>query len=421
MDRVAILRFLLALLYWCQGNPPDDTGSISSLRSDWFKKLDDHKDCFNLLGDGKRFYQDRTAKRVRPITVLSQEVPAGNNFWHLRHSTDNETGLCPACCAAGLTRLPMFSVSGLSGPGEPNLMAGINGVPPVYVVPWGQSLFETLLANWASAANLGEPSWVDNATCQNPNADVAFVTGLTLVPRRVFLHDPVDLRHACMGCGASGSPLILTCDFQTAGKQENEKWSDPHAVYLGGEARKAVRAADLTASGRFRMDRPWTDLVARLLETGKSTALLVVGFATNKARNIDVWERTVHLPAIASISEAAPALVRNWRLQGWALEKKIEEISRSEAEGAALIAAIRPQVESTVSDKMAELISGGGDAWEGAAQEYTPMMAAVAKSLSPGYTTAALRRRREIANVRPDMRPKPGADEKASRKRGGDR
>lgn len=24
MDRMAILRFLLALLYWCKGNPPDD-------------------------------------------------------------------------------------------------------------------------------------------------------------------------------------------------------------------------------------------------------------------------------------------------------------------------------------------------------------------------------------------------------------
>lgn len=27
MDRLAILRFLLALLYWCRGNPPDDKDS----------------------------------------------------------------------------------------------------------------------------------------------------------------------------------------------------------------------------------------------------------------------------------------------------------------------------------------------------------------------------------------------------------
>ena len=57
MDRLAILRFLLALLYWCKGNPPDDKDSISSFPPDWFKKLDENKDCFNLLGEGKRFYQ----------------------------------------------------------------------------------------------------------------------------------------------------------------------------------------------------------------------------------------------------------------------------------------------------------------------------------------------------------------------------
>ena len=45
MDRVAILRFLLALLYWCRGNPPDDKDSLSSFPSDWFKKLEDNKDC----------------------------------------------------------------------------------------------------------------------------------------------------------------------------------------------------------------------------------------------------------------------------------------------------------------------------------------------------------------------------------------
>lgn len=45
MDRVAILRFLLALLYWCKGNPPDGQDSISSFPSDWFKKLEDNKVC----------------------------------------------------------------------------------------------------------------------------------------------------------------------------------------------------------------------------------------------------------------------------------------------------------------------------------------------------------------------------------------
>lgn len=419
MDRVAILRFLLALLYWCKGNPPDDKGSISSFPSDWFKKLDEHRGCFNLLGDGERFYQDPTAKRRRPVTVLLQELPAGNNFWHLRHSTDNRSGLCPACCALGLLRLPLFSVSGLSGPGEPNLMAGINGVPPLYVVPWDKSLLKTLIANWTAHPNIGTPSWVHHGGVPNTDADVPLLTGLTLLPRRVHLHEPIKAGDACTGCGLTDLPLIHACEYQTAGKQENNRWNDPHAVYLDGETRKAMRAADLTASARFRMDRPWPDLVARLLESGKSGTLLVVGFATHQAKNIDVWERSIEMRTSASASETAPALVNNWRLQGWAMEKKLERIQRSETEGAALIAAIRPHVEAKVSENAAKLISGGEDAWEQASREYAPMMSAVAKSLSPGVTTAALRRRRQIEYAKPDMQPKKPATGKRKGKKGG--
>src|SRR6266498_4081328 len=55
MDRVAILRFLLAILYWCRGNPPVKP-PVDSFPTDWFKKIEEkeNKDCFNLLGEGKR-------------------------------------------------------------------------------------------------------------------------------------------------------------------------------------------------------------------------------------------------------------------------------------------------------------------------------------------------------------------------------
>ncbi len=413
MDRIAILRFLLALLYWCKGNPP---GKIpdDSFPSDWFKKLDDNKDCFNLLGGGKRFYQDRNAKRTRAATDLIQEIPTGNNFWHFRHSTDKKDGLCPACCAMGLLRLPLFSVSGLSGPGEPNLMAGINGVPPVYVVPWGNSLFETLLANWATCTNIGEPSWVQAGISQND--DVPPLTGLTLLPRRVLLHDPVEESAACISCGEK-TAVILTCEFQTAGKQENDKWNDPHVVYLTATPRKAVKAADLTTAGKFRMDRPWPDLLTRIVETGKQTTLLVVGFATNKAKNVDVWERIIDTPT-ELIPERAVPLIKKWQVEGKQLEKQLKKQIRSKIEGPAIITFIRPHVEGRVSAKAGELIAGGEDAWEQAASEYRPMMAAIAKSLSPGFTTAAVQRRRQIARLMPHMR-QTDAVKKHYRKEGG--
>ena len=48
MDRVALLRFLLAIVYWCQGNPssPEQVNELiqaNRFPDDWFGKLCDQK------------------------------------------------------------------------------------------------------------------------------------------------------------------------------------------------------------------------------------------------------------------------------------------------------------------------------------------------------------------------------------------
>jgi CRISPR type I-E-associated protein CasA/Cse1 len=421
MDRVAILRFLLALLYWCTGNPQNE-GSIfsgDSFPADCFSKLDDNEECFCLLGEGKRFYQDRDAReRRRAVTDLIQEIPTGNNFWHFRHSIDQRDGLCPACCAMGLLRLPLFSVSGL-----PDLKSGINGTPPVYIVPLGTSLLKTLQASWVIYTELGEPAWVQPSVHPVPGQDVPLLTGLTLLSRRVWLHDPGPPGR-CVGCGEADIELIRTCMFQSAGEQKNDRWNDPHVIYSNSTPRKASKAEDLTAGGRFRMDRPWPDLIAGVVESGKfepadkPTSLLVVGFATSKAKNIDVWERTIGAQSTGSIQETASSMLRQWQKQGRQLEKRI---ARSKVEGAAAIAAIRPHVEAKVSAKVGELLTCADVTWEDAASDYRPMMEMVAQSLSPGFTVSSVQRRQQISSVEPDMRQNNKMGKKASRKKGGNK
>ncbi len=420
MDRIAILRFLLALLYWCKGNPPDDVGTSPNMPfpPEWFEKLEASRERFNLLGDGRRFYQDRAAQRRRPTTDLIQEIPTGNNFWHFRHSTDELDGLCLACCAIGLLRLPLFSVSGL-----PDLKAGINGTPPVYVVPWGSSLLKTLVANWIPSIGIGEPVWVNPYGGPRPAESVSLLAGLTMLSRRVWLHDP-ESDGTCVACGLQKIAIIRTCEFQTAGRQENALWSDPHVVYLDKTPRKAMKARDQSAAGRFRMDRPWPDLLARLVETGrigteeKRCSLLIVGFATDQAKNIDVWERTVAMPLGSSIKEMAALLLRQWAKQGASMERRI---GRSKVEGSAIITAIRPHIEDIVSAQTPQLATGDDRAWQRAAEQYRPVMAVVAQSVSPGFTTAAVQRRRQVSNALPDMRVIPKKVEKPKRKKGGDR
>ncbi|MBI2887187.1 MAG: type I-E CRISPR-associated protein Cse1/CasA [Chloroflexi bacterium] len=432
MDRLAILRFLLALLYWCKGNPPAgmDVSSGGSFPAEWFAKLDEHEDYFNLLGEGKRFYQDHGAQRPRAITDLIQEIPTGNNFWHFRHSTDNKDGLCLACCAMGLLRLPLFSVSGL-----PDLRSGINGAPPIYVIPLGKSLFETLLLNWAPCASLGVPAWGKPDLQPLTGQAVPLLTGLTLLSRRVWLHDPDGPPDSCTACGSPGTALLKTCEFQTAGKQENEQWHDPHVVYTDKTPSKTLKTPDLTAAGKFRMDRPWPDLFARMVETGKfgsgdkPVTLLVVGFATDQAKNIDVWERTVSARTTKSTQPEPASFIVQWQKEGTGMARRVAPPNgkgsphkRNHPEIASAIVAIRPHVEGKVSAKAGELLSGGDAAWQEAASEYGPMMELIARSLSPGFTTAAVQRRRHISHALPDMRPTPAetaTGKKTARKKGG--
>lgn len=188
MDRVAILRFLLALLYWCKGSPPDtkNASSSGSFPSEWFSKLDDNKECFNLLGEGKRFYQYHGAGEAKNTELaanyLVHEIPTGTNKWHFRHATDEVDGLCPACCTMGLLRLPLFATSG--GRGKP---PGVNSKPPVYVIPLGVSLAATLRLSWLKVSCLGTPAWETPEMKLPREGAVALLMGLTWLPRRVWL------------------------------------------------------------------------------------------------------------------------------------------------------------------------------------------------------------------------------------------
>ncbi len=424
MDRVAILRFLLALLYWCKGNPPDDMNE-TEFPSEWFSKLIENRDCFNLLGDGKRFYQDRTANRSRSVTDLLQEIPAGNNFWHFRHSKDTINGLCPACCSMGLLRLPLFSVSGL-----PNLLAGINGTPPIYVLPLGKTLLETLNLNWISCKTLGTPAWIQPDIRPVPGETVPLLTGLTLLSRRVWLHESGENTNRCISCGIRSTHLILTCEYQTAGKQENELWNDPHVIYTDSMPRKTTKATDLSAAQKFKMDRPWPDLITQIIEKkildsiSGSMQLLIVGFSTKQALNVDVWERTVKFPSVKSSPKPDPTFILQWLKEAFKVPRRISyknEISsdnkRKSPEIFAHFDHIRPHIENSVSSRIEELLSGNEELWEKAAEEYQPMMKALSESLSTGFTTSAVQYRNHIAKIRPDMRQKPEPDQKKRGKR----
>lgn len=411
MDNLAVLRFLVALLYWCRGNPSEQDGQNEAHASlqpatDWISKLDQERCSFDLVGDNRRFYQTSMAKRSRPATDLLQEIPTGNNFSHFRHSVDGKDGLCLACCAMGLLRLPLFSVSGLR-----DLKAGINGTPPIYVVPVGPSLQQTLCLNWQPVMNHGTAAW-EPASSSSGTTRVSILEGLTSLSRHVWLHQPTSPCGCCAGCGREQMSLIRTCEFQSAGVTRNENWHDPHVVYVervskdGKKNRKALTAEDLSKK-TFRMDRPWARLLTGLLPSGLtgdqfgSVRLHMIGFATDQAKNIDVWERRCDVPSMR-MSDCEAGVISDtigaWNLLWARLAKRIDSRKSRKAgtRGVAAFAAVRPHVEHTVSLRIAGLLVDPERWSQQATDDSRSMILTASRSVLPDFTSQAVQRRREI-------------------------
>lgn len=415
MDRFALTRFFLALLYWCRGNPPPEREERldGPFREEWFGKLDENAGLFDLLGDGCRFYQTPKASGDRPVTDLLQEVPAGNNFWHFRHSTDREDGLCPACCALGLLRLPLFCLSGL-----PKMFSGINGTPPIYAMILRDTLAETLHSNWWQAGDLGEPAWMHPEVAPKQEENTQHLVGMTSLARRVWLDEPGELA-SCNGCGTNAN-LVRSCRFSPAPALENKHWRDPHTVYPRGSD-KVQKAANLSAPQKFRMDRPWPDLLEALLLsdiariTDETATVWMIGFAYKQMLGVDAWERCVDLPSDMERKSQAN-LCRKWKSATGRLGGRAAK-DAADSTATFLVSATRPEVEMRVSRRDVFHVNSDDTRWEEASFSYAPLMHALAPSLAPGETIDAERRRRAIAAIRPKM---PSAPEKTKKPRLGE-
>ena len=86
-----------------------------------------------------------------------------------------------------------------------------------------------------------------------------------------------------------------------------------------------------------------------------------------------------------------------------------------------MFATIRPHIEGRVSEKVNGLLADTPSAWEQAAEEYRPMTHAIAKSLSPGFTTMAVQWRRQIGGTLPNMRTRAQEGKKPKHRKEGDK
>ncbi|MGV8081090.1 MAG: type I-E CRISPR-associated protein Cse1/CasA [Syntrophales bacterium] len=208
MDRVALLRFLLAVLMWCKENVKSSLVALdqksTSIPENWLAKLKEHRTAFNLLGDGKRFYQDELlkGKESRPISDLLIEFPGANSLNHMRHVVhDGSYGFCPACCTMGILRLSVWAPANRFYP------ASVNPGSAAYAIIEGKNLFQTLRANLPETNQQGDQApWLGNEQPNSPDT----VARLAWRPRKLWLN-VADSGGHCACCGAPGAVVKTLC------------------------------------------------------------------------------------------------------------------------------------------------------------------------------------------------------------------
>lgn len=208
MDRVALLRFLLAVLMWCKENAKSALAELGEnsigITESWLAKLKEHKASFNLLGDGNRFYQEEllNGNESRPIADLLVEFPGADSVNHMRHVVhDGSYGLCPACCALGILRLSVWAPANRFYP------ASVNPGSAAYAFIERMNLFQTLCANLPETnPQVDQAPWLGNEPPNSPDA----VARLAWRPRKLWLN-MAKIGGLCANCGQSGTLIKSLC------------------------------------------------------------------------------------------------------------------------------------------------------------------------------------------------------------------
>ena len=198
------------------------------------------------------------------------EIPSGELISHYRHIDENDQVLSPATAAKGLVSIPPFVSSG--GPG---LMPSINGVPPIYVIPSGNSFFESLCASLISLEMMKDiysvetdhlcwwkratPTLVEESEKKTPKSQlsvVGYLHGMTFPARKVRLH-PEILRQTCSRSGESSVWCVKTMSFKMGESLKEELfWQDPFVAYkLPVQKVTAARKGNIVKSKK-KKERP---------------------------------------------------------------------------------------------------------------------------------------------------------------------
>lgn len=212
--------------------------------------------------------------KPKPVGYLLPEQPVGTAVTHYTHAYDDTQHFCSHCAAKGLITIPAFASSGGAG-----IKPSINGVPPIYVLPGGETLFESLAASLTTPEyeppqfepeqrDFDQPWWKHKpvVTKKSIVKKVGYLHSLTFPARRVRLH-PISGHADCTRCGQHTDWHIATMIYEMGESQPKDAawWRDPFAAY-----RKPKNDSDPKQPNPIRLieGRPvWREFTSLFLPT----------------------------------------------------------------------------------------------------------------------------------------------------------
>lgn len=289
---VGVHRLLTAILQDILDpqRPPDLKHLWTERRFSKFKVCDfgeRYAHRFDLFSESEPFLQSadlprqppKRATKIKPITYLMPEFPAGTEVTHYRHGAAEDSVFCPTCAARGLVIIPPFATSGGAG-----IKPSINGVPPIYILPGGNTLFENLAASLmlpdpqyqpAAASIIEDAAWWKREPIVKHKAivhEVSYLHSLTFPARRVRLH-PELMEQPCSRCGQESTWGVRTMVYQMGESRPKDApfWFDPFAAYRIRGKKEPVPIRPLESKALWREYAALFLPSANAEETGEST------------------------------------------------------------------------------------------------------------------------------------------------------
>lgn len=260
-------------------------------------------DVFDIYHPERPFLQTKMGTEpLKHLAALFPMIPSGTNVSHWHHMHEEEFWASSAEAARLLTTIAPFMTAGGAG-----LSPSINGAPPLYALPSGASLFETILLNiiprQTQETGGGKIAWRDSRLPGEERSASTLAEALTWRPRQIQLIPETS---------CDGQVLVKKMKFKRGDKAVME-WRDPNAAYRYEENKVtplrmrenrpvwrdagplALLNKDLQGSGDQKVAFRRPDVVEQAFAVGdknKKLQIQIYGMRTDMKMKIFEWTKT---------------------------------------------------------------------------------------------------------------------------------